>query len=291
MRVEVKGLLARLVAFFLLDEGSTRPVALIRLGLVPLLWSKWGGDFLLYLDKPLHQQLVGLSFYLSTPLLFFGVWTRFAAAWAGLTLLAIYYWIGHVDGVEPYVHHHTGLLALATALLALTPCGRSLSFDRWFALRRARGRGGAAPPEHAPLWGQRLLALQVSVLYFATTWDKLTPPFLSGVRLQHHFMYLYLGSNYPAGSWYPVLCQVLAVTTVILEGALAVGLWIPRVRRVVLPLGMLFHGILYVTLPVSTFSLTMWLLYLAFLDPARVHRFVDTLVGVPAGPRAAGAGG
>lgn len=277
----MKRLAARLFHFLVLDEGSTRPAALVRLGLVPLLWSKWAGDFLQYLDPAPHVRVIGLSFYASTTLLFFGVWTRVAAAWAGLTMLAVYYWIGHVDGKEPYVHHHTGLLVIATALIALTPSGRSLSFDRWWALRRAHGRGGAAPEEWGPLWGQRLLALQVSVLYLATAYDKLTPAFLSGARLQHHFMYLYLGSNYPDGSWYAALCQVLAVATVALELALGVGLWIPRARPVLIPLGMLFHGILFVTLPVSTFSLTMWLLYLAFLDPAAVHRFVDQMVGGP----------
>ncbi len=267
----------RLVDFLLLAEGSTRAVALIRLGLVALEWSKWGGDFLLYLDKPADQRWIGVSFYLSTTLLFFGILTRVAAVWAGVTMLAIYYWIGIHDGVEPYTHHHTGLLCIATALLALTPCGGSWSVDRWWAVRQAERRGASPPPERGPLWGQRLIALQVSVLYISSAADKCSAAFLSGERLQHHAMSLYLGSDFPAWPGFPYLTQALAIATVALEGALGVGLWFRRARPILIPLGILFHGILFVTLPVSTFSLTMWLLYLAFVDPDVLHRFVNRL--------------
>lgn len=266
----------RLVEYLLLAEGSTRTAALLRIGLVALLWSKWAGDFLLFLNRPADQVAIGVSFYLSTGLLFFGIFTRFAAAWAGVTMLGVYYWIGIHDKVEPYTHHHTGLLCVATALLAFTPCGGSYSVDRWWAVRSARRRGEPPPPEIGPLWGLRLLALQVSVLYASTTYDKLSVPFLSGVRLQHHAMSLYLGSDYPTWPAFPYVTQALAIGTVVIEGSLAVGLWIPRARPVLIPVGILFHAILYVTLPVSTFSLTMWLLYLAFLDPDAVHRFFDT---------------
>ncbi len=267
----------RLFGFLVLAEGSTRGLALIRLGLVALLWTKWGGDFLFFLNKPTDQQLLAGAFYLSTTCLFFGIATPLAAVAAGVTQLLVYYWLGFHEGVEPYTHHHTGLLCLATALLALTPCGRSWSVDRWWAVRRAEARGLPAPPERGPLWGQRLIALQVSVVYLASASDKCSGAFLSGQRLQHHAMTLYFGSDYPTWSWFPAVCQALAISTVILEFSLGAGLWMRRARPVLIPLGIIFHGILYMTLPVSTFSLTMWLLYLAFIDPDDLHRFVNRL--------------
>jgi hypothetical protein len=127
------------------------------------------------------------------------------------------------------------------------------------------------------------------VLYLSTTWDKVNPAFLRGVRLQHHYMSLYVGSDYPTWAAFPLVCQALAVATVLTELSLAVGLWVPRARPFLIPVGILFHAALFVSLPVSTFSCTMWLLYLAYLDPDAVHRFIDDLgragvaepVGVP----------
>jgi hypothetical protein len=271
----VRATLGRLYRYLLLTEASTRSSALLRIGIVALLWCKWGGDFLLFLDKPTDQRWIGFSFYVSTFLMFFGIATRVSALWTAATMLAIYYWMGFHDGVEPYTHHHTGLLCVATALIALTPCGVSWSFDRWLAVRRASRRGEAPPPERAPVWGLRLVALQVSVLYLSTSFDKLNVAFLSGVRLQHHAMSLYLGSDYPTSPAFPWVTQAFAILTVLCELGLAFGLWIPRARWFLIPVGIVFHAILYVTLPVSTFSLTMWLLYLAFLDPDTVHHFLE----------------
>lgn len=265
----------RLFHFLVLAEGSTRPAALLRIGLVGLLWTKWGSDWLLYLAKPSDQMLIGASFYLSTFFLLFGIFTRVSAAWTALTMLGVYYWIGHHEGVEPYIHHHTGLLVLGSVLLALMPSGRSYSVDRWWALRRADRMNLPRPLEHGPLWGQRLLALQVSVLYLATSYDKLNPAFLSGERLEHQYMSLYVGSDYPTWSAFSLVAQVLAVATIALEAALGIGLWWPRARLVLIPIGILFHGLLFVSLPVGTFSCTMWLYYLAFLNPDAVHRFLD----------------
>jgi hypothetical protein len=39
------------------------------------------------------------------------------------------------------------------------------------------------------------------------------------------------------------------------------------------------HATFYIMLPVATYSATIILLYLAFLDADRVHRFIDQLVG------------
>ena len=61
----------------------------------------------------------------------------------------------------------------------------------------------------------------------------------------------------------------------------ATGLWFRPALRWLIPIGMGFHAILYIFLPVGTYTLNMWLLYLAFLDPDAVHRMLDRLPGVP----------
>jgi hypothetical protein len=42
-------------------------------------------------------------------------------------------------------------------------------------------------------------------------------------------------------------------------------------------LGIVFHGIIFMTLPIFTFSATMLLLYLAFVEPETVDRVIARL--------------
>lgn len=269
----------RLADWLFWSEGSTRTVALIRIALVCLAWDRWAAEFLFFRADDAVELGVFASFFASTTLLILGLGTRFAAIWTAATFLAIWGWLGILRGEESYVHHHIFLLVATSVLLALTPCGRSLSVDRWLALRRAEARGEAPPPERGPLHGQRLLAMLTSSVYVFATWDKLTPAFLSGERLQHVLLDRYGTSAPPAIPGFETFCMLGAVGTVVIEGALAVGLWIPRVQRPMMVLGALFHAMLFVVLPVGPFSLTMIALYLAFLDPAVVHRVTARLLG------------
>jgi hypothetical protein len=212
--------------------------------------------------------------------MFLGLYSRFATTWAACTMLALYFFLGFEQGVEPYTHHHTYLLVISTCLCALTPCHRSFSLDRLIDLRRAERDNTPLPREWGSQWGMRLVAIQVSCIYFWTAYNKTNVAFLSGERMEHIFTYLYLGSDYPSWSTlFQTACTALAVGTVALEYGLTVGLWVRRWQRWLIPLGVLFHLSLYVLLPVSTFSLNMCLLYVAFVDPAALHRFTDRFFG------------
>lgn len=269
----------RFFDWLLWSEGSTRTVALIRIGLVALLWDRLAAEFLLYRADDAVELAVSLGFFLATGLLFVGLWTRFAAALNAVVMLTMFVFLGHVRDVEPYRHHHVFLLVASSVLLAFTPCGRSFSLDRAWALYRQHGGGGAAPPERGPLYGQRLLAMQISAVYLWAAWDKLTPGFLSGERLQHILIDRYFTSDPVTLSGFAAFCTFGAISTVVIEGGLAVGLWIRRIQLPVMVVGALFHAMLFVMLPVGPFTLNMILLYLAFLDPGVVHRAIDRMVG------------
>lgn len=274
----------RFFDWLLWSEGSTRTVGLIRMGLVALLWDRFAADQLFYRADDAVELAISATFFVATTLLFAGIWTRFSAALNAAVMLTIFVFLGHVRDVEPYRHHHVFLLVSSSVLLALTPCGRSFSLDRAWALYRQHGRGGAAPPERGPLYGQRLMAMQISAVYLWATWDKLTPGFLSGERLQHILIDRYFTSDPVTLPGFETFCLVGAIGTVAVECMLAVGLWIRRIQVPVMVFGALFHAMLFVLLPVGPFSLNMILLYLAFLDPAVVHRAVDRMVGVPPRP-------
>ncbi len=73
--------------------------------------------------------------------------------------------------------------------------------------------------------------------------------------------------------------QVAAIGSVMFEYTLSFGLWIPRWKRWLIPIGLAFHGLIYLTMPVMVFTVTVWLLYLLFLPPDAVHRAIDRLSG------------
>lgn len=260
--------------------GSSRSSALIRIGIALLFWARWAGELLLYMNQSAIGLFLSLNFFVATTLLFIGYKSRLAALWTGAVGLAMYFYFGQALGREPWTHHHTYLLAITALLLTLTPCERSFSLDRYLTVARAERQGQRPPPERGNLWGLRLIVLQLSVLYFFSAYDKTSIAFLSGARLEHIFLWFYAGSDYPDIPGLSTLAMVAAIAVVLLEYALAFGLPFRPTRRYLLWIGLTFHAILYVTLPVYTFSATMMLLYLAYFDADAVDKVIRRVQGM-----------
>jgi uncharacterized membrane protein YidH (DUF202 family) len=280
----------RLWAWCVASEGSTRSSGLLRIGLAICVWTRWAEELLLYFDLSARGLALAVSFYVSSTLMLIGWRSRASSLATGAVTLAMYHWFGLELGREPWTHHHTYLLASATFLCGLTPCGRSYSLDRWLAVRRAERRGEAAPAEHANLWGLRLVALQLSTVYLLTAWDKTNAAFLSGDRLEAIFLWMYFGSELPRAGWFGAAVDVAAVCTVLLEWMLGIGLLVPRFRRFLVVPGLLLHALFYVLLPVATYTVTVFCMYLAYLDADAVHRVLDRLQGHGLSPAPAGGG-
>ncbi|MDX8515541.1 HTTM domain-containing protein [Mesorhizobium captivum] len=273
-----RAIAARFVDWAVGTEGSSRSSALVRIGLAMLFWSRWAGELLLCRNQSPNGLFLAVNFFVATALLFVGYHSRIAAVWTGSVGLAMYYYFGHQLGREPWSHHHTYLLAIAALLIALTPCGLSYSLDRYLAVMRAERTGLPPPAERGNLWGLRLIVVQLSVLYFFAAFDKTNYAFLSGARIEQIFLWYYAGSDYPAGlAW---LATIVSLAVVALEYCLAFGLPFRRTRRYLVLPGLVFHAIIYVTLPVYTFSATMALLYLAYFDADAVDKVIARLQGI-----------
>lgn len=269
---------ARFVGWAVNTQGSSRSSALLRIGLAMLFWSRWAGELLFYVDQSPVGLFLAASFFVATALLFVGYHSRAAAVWTGSIGMAMYYYFGFQLGREPWTHHHTYLLAIAALLIALTPCGASYSLDRYLAVMRAERAGLPPPAERGNLLGLRLIVVQLSVLYFFAAFDKTNHAFLSGARLEAIFLWYYAGSDYPAGLAWPA--TIISFGVVALEYSLAFGLPFRATRRYLVLPGLAFHAIIYVTLPVYTFSATMALLYLAYFDADAVDRVIARLQGI-----------
>lgn len=275
----MRALIYRVEDFFT-AQASTRGVSLVRVLWPLLLWTRVGSEWLLYKNQEPWRLGLALLFFAATTAMCVGWFSRVSTAVTGAIGAFFFYGMGHGMDVEPYTHHHTYLLFMLPVLLALTPCGGSFSVDRWLALRRAEGEGQAPPLEQGPDWGRTLIVVQVAAIYAFATWAKVEWGHTSGARMEHFAMHLYLGSDYPTWPGFHNAMVFLSLCAIGIEGALAVGVFVRRWHRWVLPLGLLLHGVIYVTLPVGTFSLSMAALYFAVLDPQVLHRAIDRLLGV-----------
>jgi uncharacterized membrane protein YphA (DoxX/SURF4 family) len=74
------------------------------------------------------------------------------------------------------LHHRTSdilhsgdtMMRVFALYLALAPCGLTLSLDRWMQVKS----GKAKPVPDVSLWPQRLMEIQVAIVYFTTVWHK-----------------------------------------------------------------------------------------------------------------------
>jgi len=263
------------------EEGSTRSLALLRIGLGLALWSRFARDLMPFRSFE-HPDRVAVSvvFYLGTFGMVAGWFTPVAMTLTSASLaVLVWYYGGTPWDVEEYTHHHVTMHMLTTFWLTLTPCGRSLSVDRWLAVRRAEAAGAEPPPEWGPTWGRYLLALQVSTLYFWSGIDKVDSSYWNGAALQHIVMRYYTGAALPDEPWFVGLCALAGTITIVLELVLFWGLFVPRLRPPLMAAGILLHLLFYVLIPVNTFSVMMVTLYLAFLPPDTVHDALERLMG------------
>lgn len=258
----------------LAGEGSTRAVGLLRIALALIIWVRYGREVALYANHEWWTLPLAAVFFMLTTLMLLGVRARASVAGVAAMLVVFYFVIG-IGGYRPiWYGHHTYILMAATCLLALTPCGRSYSWDRFAAL----GRGEAAP-ETGPLWAQNLIVLQMASLYLWTAYDKTGWHFLSGDRLEAIFMWAHAGRPFEFFHQIPHMAMSAAVIVTVVEYFLAVAILIRRLHWIAVPMGLLLHASFYVILPVNTYSITMMALYLAVISPGAFHRFIDRMHG------------
>lgn len=208
--------------------------------------------------RAIHHAELGL-----VALLAVGLFTRTACA----LLLVAQSWVFFADQLNFRNHPYFFLLLLA--VLAVSPAGRALSVDAW--LRRPRLPWRVLLPAPAPVAAQRLIQVQVSLVYLWAAAAKLDPAYLEGHVLRH------LIGRWLAANDLPVPAAdagwiALAAATIAVEVFLAVALWSRRLRPAAIAVGIAFHLSIAVTLGIWAFSLATIASYLLFLDPATIER-------------------
>lgn len=255
-----------LAAFFGLDAtGSTRLPGLLRIALVLLVWDCWAYPFILHFDlQPLRVGLA-LLFYASSTLLLVGLWTPVAGLLTAASLWGAILLLGAGDPASLWLSQPRQLTALLMVAGALSPWGRSLSLDRWRALRRSEAQALSPPPERGPLWTLRLSQIVGALVFLASAVGQSNAGWLQGEAF---------GAGAP-----PVWAPPLAALLLAANAAGALGLWLARTRAATLVL----VGAVYLALPTlmradDVSFVVLWLLA-AWLPTDRVHDALDRLHG------------
>jgi Vitamin K-dependent gamma-carboxylase len=166
------------------------------------------------------------------------------------------------------------LLMVVAFLLMLSPCGAALSLD---AIRRNRQCGGPVSALVAP-WAQRLIAIQISVVYFVTALLKARGASWSDGTALHYILNNGEARRFTLGlTAYPTVLSAMTVGAMFLEFALAFLLWVRAARALMIAAGLALHLGITLTVNIPIFGELIVACYLAFLSPTEWDAIARTL--------------
>lgn len=211
----------------------------------------------------------GLAVYLFTMLLAFlgmiGLWTRPVMIALAVLVVSVQY--------RNLMILHSGdtLMRILLIFLALAPCGAAVSLDRVLDLWK-----GKRPPEPAAvsLWPQRLIQLQIALVYFTTVWHKWPGATWRDGTAVWYPLNLREFERFPLPAWAEsgIIIPVGTYGTLLVELALATLVWYKPWRNYVLLAGVGMHLFIEYRLNIPMFSAIIVAAYICFYDGEEVSR-------------------
>lgn len=188
-----------------------------------------------------------------------------------LSTVCVFLCLTSVDQRNLFIAHGGDtFLRLAGFFLIFAPAGAMLSLDRWLRLRK--GKGAAIRPG-AP-WAQRMIQIQLSLMYFMSFWAKsMGAPWVNGTAL-YYVVHLDELRRFPLPAWleHPFLLKLGTWFALALEFSLGTLIWIKEFRYPLLLLGLIFHLTLEYSLNTPLFQWDVLSGYILFIDPADLER-------------------
>jgi hypothetical protein len=174
-------------------------------------------------------------------------------------------------------HGGDTFLRLAGFFLMFAPAGAALSLDRLLRIWRGkikREAGSGTPLRPQRPWAQRMIQIQLCLLYFAAFCTKVkSPVWLNGTAL-YYVYHLDSLRRFPVPAWflYPTMLKLESWSALALEFSLGALLWVKGLRYILLALGLLFHLWLEYSLNIALFQWDVLSAYILFVDPADASR-------------------
>lgn len=189
-----------------------------------------------------------------------GLWTRASAIVLFLLVLSF-------QERNPLVRNGSDtVLRCMLFYFMFAPAGAAFSLDA----RRRKGKGAVLV---AP-WAQRMMQLQVSVIYLVSAYAKCGGDlYRNGTAMYYVFGLLdfHVRGVERLMDW-PVVCSFLTYGTLLGEAALAFLLWFRRARPYAVLVGVLLHGWIMVAMTLPVFGVLMLACYIPFLGETEVNR-------------------
>jgi hypothetical protein len=286
-------------------EGSTLGLGLFRIVFACVLFSEApitemkslfaieGGFHLPYAHVPpfIHPvsegayHLVELLQYPLIALLALGLFMRPAIA----GLLALQGYVFFSDAMN--FRNHPYFFQLVLLLLLFSPADESVSVKSLGRIRRdGRISADAVIGPARPLTFQRLIMVQICLVYFLAGLQKINHGFLAGWVLADELA----ATVARWGNWgfalrggamlqlrdivmAPSVIISAAIATLLIELVLPFTLWFPKTKTPSMIVGICFHIFIWYLMHIPQFSLAMIGGYLLFLDPATLPALAATI--------------
>lgn len=246
------------------DKQSLVPVGLARSFLPP------GLTVSLLTAIPLSSDVLSLAVSLALilgPLLLLGFHSRLSA-------------LGCFVIMQSFLHRNPFVISAADELLSQLLFYLSMSnAGSWFSFDSKRLNSGG-DRKTAP-WVQRLIQLQLSLIYLQTAFFKSRYPdwttdgnavfrALHSRELSHYPVPDFIFSSEP-------ICRLLTWSTLGVEFALPVIVWIPALRNYAVLFGIVFHLCMEYCLNIPYFQALMILCLLTFIDEKAYAQLVTNI--------------
>jgi hypothetical protein len=183
-----------------------------------------------------------------------------------LSSIVVYLCLMSIQARNPYITNGGDLLLRVTGFfLIFAPAGAALSVDRLIRIRT--GHEGTAIAPRAP-WAQRMIQIQVSIMYITTVWWKL----LGTTWVNGTAVYYALGrpevSRFPVPPLHnPLLVQLATWSALLIEASSGTLIWFRRLRYPVIVAALLLHiGIEY-AINIPLFEWIVMATLVTFIEP------------------------
>jgi hypothetical protein len=246
-------------------------------GYVPTaILERWGGGvFRLNLLRHVTDSNVTAVFYgltmLAALLTSLGLFTRIAS-------IALLVGVTTLHHRCPDILHSGDTLVRAMLLyVAVAPSGAALSLDRLIAVRR--GTAPVEPPE-VSLWPQRMMQVQIAILYLTTVWHKSFGEWWLNGTATWYPQQLDEFDRFPVPHFFD-LQPMIAVTTygtLLVELALGTLVFARPLRKWVLLGGVLLHAGIEYRMNIPLFSFITVTTYMVFYEGRETAEWLRALV-------------
>jgi hypothetical protein len=260
-------------------EVSSRSLGLLRIFAALSIWVEFASPWVAHrMDDYVGTWLLAWGVLIPIWFVIFGFKTRFAAAIVAMSFAGLHLYYGIHVGIEKLVYPVQEFQV--AVLLAVTPCGRSLSVDRALEVRRARREHRSPAPETVPWWWLELFILQTASIYLWQGIQGCDPAWLDGTTLELYIMQWYGTADiFELHPHFHDFVVGLAWTATALEFVIAFGLVIRRARPYVMWIAALLvfvHMLAFSHTYVNSYLyLMMMTLLISCVPPAWIHELVS----------------